>query len=218
MEKRLLGQSIDEIWKTLKNNDKDKIIQELTDFVFKIHKVKIDYFWSVQYGKKFKSYNELLFYKFRLYERKILKNKQASMLFEKISDYIQEDKAKETFFNVTPVLVHGDLIMHNLLTDGKRLTGVLDWEYAQYGDAFYDLARVIYYQECARSYVEEERDEFFEYDFTTRLINGLQNEIKLDDGKYRIIRSFYFIDTIIWALNSENPEEKLSRLTPPMFE
>jgi thiamine kinase-like enzyme len=217
VEKRLLGESLDEIWKNLRDKNKNKIIEDLTNFVFKINKVKFDYFWSVQYNKKFKSYDELLFHKFRSYQQKIFKNEKAYELFRKISDYIQENKVKEVFSNSTPVLVHGDLIMHNLLSDGSGLTGVLDWEYVQYGDTFYDLARVIYYQECAKAYVEEEKDEFFEHDFTTRLIDGLQSKIKFDGEKYRIIRSFYFIDTIIWALTSKEPEKNLSGLTPPVF-
>ncbi|MBU3934507.1 aminoglycoside phosphotransferase family protein [Patescibacteria group bacterium] len=217
VEKRLLGESLDEIWKNLRDKNKNKIIEDLTDFVFKINKVKYDYFWSVQYNKKFKSYDELLFHKFRSYKEKISGNEKAYELFRKISDYIQENKIKEIFSDSIPVLVHGDLIIHNLLSDGGGLTGVLDWEYVQYGDVFYDLARVIYYQECAKAYVEEGRDEFFEYDFTTRLIDGLQSKIKFDGEKYRIIRSFYFIDTIIWALTSKESEKNLSGLTPPVF-
>lgn len=107
--------------------------------------------------------------------------------------------------------------MHNLLTDFRRLTGILDWEYAQYGDLFYDLARVIYYQECAKAYVDENRDEYFEYDFTTRLIKELSQNINLNFEKYKIIRSFFFIDTIIWALNSASPEKHLIELQPPRF-
>lgn len=38
-----------------------------------------------------------------------------------------------------PVLVHGDLQPHNLLVDGDRLTGVLDWEAAKAGPPAFDL-------------------------------------------------------------------------------
>jgi aminoglycoside phosphotransferase (APT) family kinase protein len=41
---------------------------------------------------------------------------------------------------VEPVLNHGDYRMGNLLVEGSRLTGVLDWEIAHFGDAHEDLA------------------------------------------------------------------------------
>ena len=39
-----------------------------------------------------------------------------------------------------PVLVHGDVLPHNLLVDDGRLTGLLDWEFAHIGDPAEDLA------------------------------------------------------------------------------
>ena len=41
---------------------------------------------------------------------------------------------------VEPVLNHGDYRMGNLLIEGSRLTGVLDWEIAHFGDPHEDLA------------------------------------------------------------------------------
>lgn len=41
---------------------------------------------------------------------------------------------------VEPVLTHGDYRMGNLLVEGSRLTGVLDWEIAHFGDPHEDLA------------------------------------------------------------------------------
>jgi aminoglycoside phosphotransferase (APT) family kinase protein len=41
---------------------------------------------------------------------------------------------------VEPVLNHGDYRMGNLLVEGWRLTGVLDWEIAHFGDRHEDLA------------------------------------------------------------------------------
>lgn len=41
---------------------------------------------------------------------------------------------------VEPVLNHGDYRMGNLLVEGSRLTGVLDWELAHFGDPHEDLA------------------------------------------------------------------------------
>jgi len=37
-------------------------------------------------------------------------------------------------------LIHGDLHSDNILTDGRRITGVIDWANACYGDPLYDVA------------------------------------------------------------------------------
>ena len=37
------------------------------------------------------------------------------------------------------VLVHGDLRSGNYMVDGGRLAGILDWEFAHWGDAYEDL-------------------------------------------------------------------------------
>ncbi|MFC1615448.1 phosphotransferase [Patescibacteria group bacterium] len=217
VEKKLEGSSIDDVWKNINITDKDKIVTDIVKTIYKINRHKKDFFWSSQYDVKFKTYKELLFYKFKLYQKRIFENKLSHKLFLEIADNITEKKVDKIFRQLQPTLLHGDLIMHNLLTDLRRLTGILDWEYSQYGDPFYDLARIIYYQECAKAYVDENRDEHFEYDFTTRLIKKLSQNIKLDFEKYKIIRSFFFIDTIIWALNSKDSEKHLFELQPPKF-
>ncbi len=37
-------------------------------------------------------------------------------------------------------LVHGDFHLGNMLTDGRTVTGIVDWEMAMYGDFVFDLA------------------------------------------------------------------------------
>lgn len=39
-----------------------------------------------------------------------------------------------------PQLVHGDFHLGNMLSDGSRVTGIVDWEMAMYGDFMFDLA------------------------------------------------------------------------------
>jgi len=217
VEKKMKGRAIDDVWKDIKAPDKKKIVADIVKAVCKINQQKKDYFWSAQFDMKFKNYKDLLFHKFKLNEKQIFENQSAYKLFLEVSNNIEEKKVERIFGRTSPVLLHGDLIMHNLLTDLYRLTGILDWEYAQFGDPFYDLARVIYYQECAKAYVDEQRDEHFEYDFTTRLIEQLKQYTDFDPEKYIVIRSFFFIDTIIWALRSANLAKNLATLQPPRF-
>lgn len=217
VEKKIKGRAIDDVWKDIETTDKQRIVTDISEAVYKINQNKKDYFWSAQFDIKFKNYKDLLFHKFKLNEKLILENQSAYKLFLEVSTNIEEKKVEIIFNQSLPVLLHGDLIMHNLLTDLYRLTGILDWEYAQYGDPFYDLARIIYYQECAKAYVDEQRDKHFEYDFTTRLIDQLKQHINFDLEKYMVIRSLFFIDSIIWALGSANPAKNLATLQPPRF-
>ncbi|MDF2593246.1 MAG: aminoglycoside phosphotransferase [Clostridia bacterium] len=39
-----------------------------------------------------------------------------------------------------PHLVHGDFHLGNILSDGKQVTGIVDWELSMYGDFMFDLA------------------------------------------------------------------------------
>ncbi|WP_450091390.1 phosphotransferase family protein [Paenibacillus lycopersici] len=43
-------------------------------------------------------------------------------------------------------LVHGDFGSNNLLTDGGRITGVIDWSEALFGDPLYDVANIFYWR------------------------------------------------------------------------
>ncbi|WP_344681763.1 phosphotransferase family protein [Saccharopolyspora taberi] len=42
-------------------------------------------------------------------------------------------------------LVHGDFGSNNVLTDGTRITGVLDWDCAMFGDPLYDVANILFW-------------------------------------------------------------------------
>ena len=47
-------------------------------------------------------------------------------------------------------LVHGDFGSNNVLTDGKTVTAVLDWDNAMYGDALFDVATAYYWSTWLR--------------------------------------------------------------------
>lgn len=43
-------------------------------------------------------------------------------------------------------LVHGDFGSNNVLTDAHRITGVLDWSEALFGDPLYDVANILFWR------------------------------------------------------------------------
>ncbi len=42
-------------------------------------------------------------------------------------------------------IIHGDLLNHNVLVNGSRISGVIDWGNAAYGDWLYDAAWLLYW-------------------------------------------------------------------------
>jgi hypothetical protein len=48
--------------------------------------------------------------------------------------------AEQSFANVEPVLLHGDLGSHNVFTDGAQVTALIDWEDCLSGDPVFDVA------------------------------------------------------------------------------
>lgn len=157
IENRLSGQTIDSVWKFLNNQDKDSIIDDIIKFLINIKSIKEKEFYSVNNGNSYNKYWQFLIDGL---ETKILKIKEFTEvedIIKEISSILLEDNTKKVFSETTPSLVHGDLIIHNLLTDQHHLTGVLDWEFAEWGDSDYDLARIFYYHECAKAYEQRYR-------------------------------------------------------------
>jgi hygromycin-B 4-O-kinase len=58
-------------------------------------------------------------------------------LFDKIHARLQE--TTDTLLNYH-YLVHADYGFDNTISDGKNITGVIDWEHSKYGDFLYDVA------------------------------------------------------------------------------
>ena len=46
----------------------------------------------------------------------------------------------------TRALVHGDFGSNNVLTDGRGITGIVDWSEASIGDPLYDVANIFYWR------------------------------------------------------------------------
>jgi hygromycin-B 4-O-kinase len=43
--------------------------------------------------------------------------------------------------------VHGDFGSYNLMTDGRRITAVIDWDRALFGDPLYETANLLFWRE-----------------------------------------------------------------------
>jgi aminoglycoside phosphotransferase (APT) family kinase protein len=215
VENRLPGSNINLIWKDLKEEKHEKIAKNIVDSLEIIHQETGSYFYDVQRGKSYRNLFSALSDEAEENIEIIEKTDQANDFLADIKKGIADEQAKEKLEKIKdPLLVHGDMIIHNLLTDGEQLTGVIDWELARWGDPDQDLARLVYYHECARGYFEQGQDESFEYDFLNKLLSKIETKINTEDFriKYRYYRSLFYLKALAWAIRSDKPEENIEEL------
>jgi aminoglycoside phosphotransferase (APT) family kinase protein len=218
VENRLPGKTINLVWKTLPKVSQRNIIKQIVEFIQYLKTKTNNHIYSVNTGKKYNSFPDYLTDAIKQKTAGIKKFKQTNTILEELLLVIKKAEVKDFFFRRGKItLVHGDLINHNLLTDGRNLTGVLDWELALYGDPDYDLFRLFYYQECAYAYQEQGIDKTFEADYMNKLItaimktNLIENK-KLFLSKYQFARAIFFLNALYWAVNSSNPGKNINEL------
>ena len=218
VENRLPGQTIDLIWKNLTINNKDNIIKQVINFLQYQRTQTKNYVYSVKTGKKYKRFLDYLTDGAKQKNVDIKKFKQADKLLKNLFLIINNSNIKQLFsIKTKAVLVHGDLIIHNLLTDGKNLTGVLDWELALWGDSEYDLFRLFYYQECAKAYQEQGTDETFEADYMDMLIAAILKSNLIENNeifqkKHQFVHAIFYLNALHWAISSDNPKNNINEL------
>ena len=218
IENRLPGKTINLVWKKLSIKNKKNIIEQIVEFLQYQKTQTKNYIYSVNTGKKYKEFLDYLRDGVKQKVTDIKKFKQTNEIIRDLLLIINDPEVKNLFtIQTKTVLVHGDLIIHNLLTDGKNLTGVLDWELALWGDPDYDLFRLFYYQECAKAYQEQGVDETFESDYMDRLIalilksDLIKNE-KIFQRKYQIVRAIFYLNALYWAASSDSPKKNINEI------
>lgn len=216
VENRLPGKTINLVWKKLSTNNKKNIIEQAVKFLRYQRTETKNYVYSVKTSKKYKFFSDYLTDGVKRKISNIKKFKHANKILRDILLIISDPKVKN-LFKTKNALVHGDLIIHNLLTDSRNLTGVLDWELALWGDSDYDLCRMFYYQECAKAYLEQGIDETFEADYMDKLIGAiLKSELiknkRIFWKKYKFTRAIFYLNALDWAASSDDPEKNINEL------
>ncbi|MCX6741484.1 MAG: aminoglycoside phosphotransferase family protein, partial [Candidatus Parcubacteria bacterium] len=219
VEERLTGKTVDAIWKVLTEDNQTIILEQIIQFLRYLQTQTADKIYSINTGKKYLNFFYCLTDKVEWYSSEIKKTKQAEALLNNLLLIIDKPEAKTLFPDKGRIsLVHGDLIIHNLLTDNNNLTGILDWELALFGDSDYDLFRLFYYQECAKAYQEQGIDKTFESDFMDKLMAMiLESDLIKNKNtfwvKYEFTRAIFYINALHWAVCSDNPIVNISELT-----
>ena len=219
VENRLPGKTINLVWKTLLKVNQRNIIQQIVEFIQYLKTQTRDYVYSVNTGKKYNNFPDYLTDAIKQKITRIKKFKQTNKILEDLLSVIEKPEIKNLFYNREKItLVHGDLINHNLLMNGRNLTGILDWELALFSDPDYDLFRLFYYRECAKAYQEQGIDETFEADYMNKLITAILKSNLIEDKKvfqrkYQFIRAIFFLNALYWATNSDDPQKNINELT-----
>lgn len=215
IENRLLGNTLDTEWKSLSETSKTMIVQNIVEFISDLRHKHMDHVYSVNTGKMYQRFLDFLLDGTEQKLNAVKKFSKTNNIVESIQTILKDIKFHSLFQQEKDsVLVHGDLIIHNLLTDGKNLTGILDWEFAVWGDPDYDLFRLWYYHECAKAYYNQDIDETFEYDFMDKLISAIKNSGLIQDyllfqKKYQFVRAIYRLNALYWVAASPEPEKNI---------
>lgn len=218
VENRLPGKTINLVWKTLPRIKQINIIKQIIQFLQYLKTQTRDYVYSVNTGKKYNNFSDYLTDGVKQKVAKIKKFRQTNRILKDLLAIVEKPEMKNLFFDKEKItLNHGDLIIHNLLTDSRNLTGVLDWELALFGNPDYDLFRLFYYQECAKAYQEQGIDETFENDYMDKLIaaileSNLIEDRKLFQRKYQFVHSVFFLNALYWAVNSGDSKKNINEL------
>jgi len=87
-------------------------------------------------------------------------------------------------------LVHGDFGFNNVLSDGKRITGVIDWELSKYGDFLYDAAWLSFWEteiDYAGIFLKHYKDLPFGQNLSVRYVRSEDTGVSVPNFHERIL-------------------------------
>ncbi len=162
------------IWE-LSEEEYQRIFPEFMAILDEIHKIDVSKYTG--YGK----WNLIGVAKSASWKENILSVNEYPVkgdLFE--TSFLEKDVWKKIYAEIEKLvpfcpeerwLVHGDYGHNNVISDGKRITGVLDWAESIYGDFVYDIAWLTFWNSKERA--EQIRDYYSQrgiQNFTERLL------------------------------------------------
>lgn len=137
--KRILGEPLTR--QAAKNLNPDYLIKTLSIFLSELQDTPISLFCQIPVytSKEWRNqYRELL----RQVMEKIAPILETSTV-ETITDFFDNPLNAPDFYDYLPTLIHRDLTSEHILYSGDRITGVIDWGDACFGDPAFDLTGFI---------------------------------------------------------------------------
>lgn len=218
IENRLPGKNTNILWKNISQKNQEKIIAQIIEFLKFMRTSKQKCIYSVSSGKKYINFLDFYLTSTKAKIENVKKNPTAKKFLANLLETIESPLYQKPFVeNKKPVLIHGDLIIHNILTDGKKLTGIVDWEMALFGEQDHDIFRLCYYLECSKAYLDKGKDSSFEFDFLNKLLSeifnsGLIKNKRNFNKKYQFVKSIFYLHALDWACGSKNHKKNIREI------
>lgn len=142
---------------SLSETEQADVLDHVASIFTTMSEIKLDrskgYGWISPTGETaFNTWEEMIINSFRdddggfhhnwtqLYETSFLEREVFQQGYDKMLELLQ-------FAPDHPGLVHGDFHLGNMLSDGKKVTGIVDWEMSMHGDFVLDVAGLHFWSE-----------------------------------------------------------------------
>ncbi len=162
------GQKLYMVWKDLRSADQEAIVADLAAALKVIHGTGFqDYGNYREENKRYLSWSDYILGKFEqtLVAIRALNLRMAPGFLEMAQAYF--DDHRQVLQGGSPALVHGDLSMVNILVEGRRLSALLDFEYALQAPADYELSVMEAFCLYPDDWAEEENEHFCTADYAS---------------------------------------------------
>lgn len=137
LEDYINASSLRDIFFQMNNSNRIKVIQETAYMLKKIHNVQI------QTAEPSTVLDVLLEVAEENMNRCMIDLSEFTGIEtpEQVLGWLKENKP----LKIETCLLHGDFRPKNILWDGEKIVGIIDWEHSFIGDLYYDLAVLFYY-------------------------------------------------------------------------
>lgn len=160
------GQKLQSVWKTLTTEVQDSIAAELAATLKYLHRTHyLDFGEGFQDSQRHTTWSDYLVTKFHntLNELRDLKIQMAPGIVEMAEDYFEANR--HLLQESVATLVHGDMTLVNILVDHRKVTAILDFEFALQAPADYELLAIEAFCLYPNAWAEEGHEVFCTADF-----------------------------------------------------
>jgi aminoglycoside phosphotransferase (APT) family kinase protein len=201
---RLPGAPLSGVWPRMTQVDKGRVVADCVTMLRTLRRHHARDCYSVETGRRYRTGFAMLSAGLTNDLQRLRSDPVIAPVALQLAHVVRRGRAI-TAGTGTAYRFHGDLIVQNLLSDGHRLTGVVDWERAGTSPLPIDLFRLRYYSECASAYVGTEPSGAVEAEFLDRLFAALWNTDLIPDAthflrQYRVARARYRLRAMAWEV------------------
>jgi len=155
IQTRLPGRRLTQVWQDLDDRGRNRILDQLVDILQALGEVKFERFGALIEGLAAPDWASDREYDLQrlLAEAKKHRGLDRELLMD-IWAYFQSHR--HALEGAEAVLVHGDFHFDNLLAEGDRITGVVDWEFARAAPPDMELDQLLRFLRMPKRFVAEE--------------------------------------------------------------